>query len=155
MSDPRRREPVPPGSEAQTAKIDTPVVGRLISVGRDGTVRVAVPGHGEAIARLLASVSRAELGRSATGRELLVVCEGGDPALPVVIGILEDPAETLLALADDPAHRVFTAEGSITLLCGEASLTLHSDGRVVTRGVNVVSVASEQQRIQGAVVKIN
>jgi phage gp45-like len=114
---------------------------------------------------VLASVSRAELQRAAAGREVLVLCEGGDPARPVIIGLLEDPAEAILALAAGEEHtltaegaaehQVFRATGSITLVCGEASLTLHADGRVVTRGVNVVSVASEQQRIQGAVVRIN
>ncbi|MBK6533439.1 MAG: hypothetical protein IPF99_28770 [Deltaproteobacteria bacterium] len=80
----------------------------------------------------------------------------------MIVGLLEDPADLLSSAApEEPASteggrdRVFRAEGSITLVCGEASLTLHADGRVVTRGVNVVSVASEQQRIQGAVVRIN
>jgi Domain of unknown function (DUF6484) len=132
-----------------------PVVASLVGVAPDGTVRVELPGHGEAVARLLSSVSRAELRSASPGRGVLVLCEKGDPSRPIVVGLLEAPVEDLMAAEGEPRDKVFSAEGSITLMCGEASLTLHADGRVVTRGVNVVSVASEQQRIQGAVVRIN
>jgi hypothetical protein len=140
-----------------------PVVAALIGVERDGSVRVDVPGYGEARARVLSTTTRVELQRASAGRQVVVLCEGSDPSLPIVAGLLEDPVEALLSMSAQEEHRVeaterdrvFRAEGSITLVCGEASLTLHADGRVVTRGVNVVSVASEQQRIQGSVVRIN
>lgn len=138
------------------------VVATLHAVARDGTVTVQLPGRPPAPARALASVSRESLLRALPGRGVLVLCEAGDPSMPVIVGLIEDPAEALLALGEGEAivaaevpHRVFSAAESITLVCGEASLTLHADGRVVTRGVNVVSVATEQQRIQGAVVRIN
>lgn len=159
----RATEDRTPDTERPDAPVHGAVVARLVAAGH-GAVTVALPGRAPTVARLLASVPRALLERSTPGRELLVVCEGGDPARPIVVGLMEDPAEAVLALVDgsetiapqgDDTHRVFSAEGSITLVCGEASLTLHADGRVVTRGVNVVSVASEQQRIQGAVVRIN
>ena len=153
--------PAPGTTEAPDYR--APVVATLLGVDRDGAVRVSVPGHGEARARVLSTVTRAELQQASPGRQALVLCEGADPARPIVTGLLEDPVEALLSLSDQGEHvvesaerdRVFRAEGSITLVCGEASLTLHADGRVVTRGVNVVSVATEQQRIQGAVVRIN
>lgn len=160
----RRTEDSSQSGSVEAAPIVGAVIATLQGVTREGEVRVAVPGHGVASARVLASVSRDELLRASAGRELLVMCANGDPSRPVVIGLLEDPAEVVLSLAEtreviaergDSTHRVFSAEGSISLVCGEASLTLHADGRVVTRGVNVVSVASEQQRIQGAIVRIN
>ncbi len=84
----------------------------------------------------------------------------------MIVGLLDDPLGSLLAgegaARDERVQvtldgRTVTLEAAeeITLRCGEASLTLFADGRVVTRGVNIVSHASEQQRIQGAVVKIN
>ncbi len=153
--------PAPGTTEAPDYR--APVVATLLGVDRDGAVRVSVPGHGEARARVLSTVTRAVLHQASSGRQVLVHCEGADPSLPIITGLLEDPVEALLSLSAHEEHlveaagrdRVFRAEGSITLVCGEASLTLHADGRVVTRGVNVVSVASEQQRIQGSVVRIN
>jgi hypothetical protein len=143
-----------PRSPAPAAFGAAPRVVRLVGVDDRGVVRVLVEGHGEADARLLHTMPRAALQRAAVGRELLAVFEGDDPARPIVVGMLEDPVADLVA-EEPAATRVLRAEESITLVCGEASLTLHADGRVVTRGVNVVSVASEQQRIQGAVVRIN
>ncbi len=141
------------------------VVGRLVSAPDAGAPVVDVPGHGAHRARVLRSVDRGWLrGDGAVGREVLLVLADGDPARPIIIGVLEDLVDTLL---DDDADapridvsldgRAVTLEATreITLRCGEASLTLHADGRVVTRGVNVVSQASEQQRIAGAIVRIN
>lgn len=133
-----------------------PLVAQLVEVTARGEVRVEMAGYGVAVARLLTSVSREALAAAAPGRALLVLCEGGDPARPIVLGMLEAPLADLLDAPPSHTHDlVLRGEGSITLACGAASLTLHADGRVVTRGVNVVSVASEQQRIQGAVVRIN
>lgn len=160
MKNPRAAaEPV---IEALAQAPAAPAVVEVLRVDREGDVWVDVPGRGETRARALASVSRHDL---QGGRQALVLFESGDPARPILVGLIEDPTERIFALtADDarpaegddaPRERVFRAEESITLVCGRASLTLHADGRVVTRGVNVVSVASEQQRIQGAVVRIN
>ncbi len=143
-----------PAAPAAPPAPSTRVV-RLVRVEAHGPVRVCVEGHGEADARLLHTMPRHLLRRAAPGRELLAVFEGDDPSRPVVVGMLEDPVDDLVDEAVPASTQVIRAEDSITLVCGEASLTLHADGRVVTRGVNVVSVASEQQRIQGAVVRIN
>lgn len=144
----------PDARPAPPAHGSAPRVVRLVRAEAHGPVRVRVEGHGEADARLLHTMPRHLLQRASEGRELLAVFEGDDPSRPVVVGMLEDPVADLVD-EGAAATQVIRAEDSITLVCGEASLTLHADGRVVTRGVNVVSVASEQQRIQGAVVRIN
>nr|MBK7069519.1 hypothetical protein [Deltaproteobacteria bacterium] len=101
-----------------------PVVATLLGVDRDGAVRVSVPGHGEARARVLSTVTRAVLHQASSGRQVLVHCEGADPSLPIITGLLEDPVEALLSLSAHEEHlveaagrdRVFRAEGSITLV---------------------------------------
>jgi hypothetical protein len=50
---------------------------------------------------------------------------------------------------------VLRADREIVLECGESSLILQRDGRVVLRGVEVVSRASRTNKIRGACVKIN
>ena len=150
---PHEREPS--ASAPLTTPCVAPLVASLVGVAPDGSVHLDLPGTGRTTARVLSSVSRVELRGASPGRQVLVVCEGGDPARPIVVGLLEDARDELVSAAEEPVDRVVSAARSITLVCGDASLTLHADGRVVTRGVNVVSVASEQQRIQGAVVRIN
>lgn len=53
--------------------------------------------------------------------------------------------------------RTFTvnATDSIALRCGAASITLHHDGRIVLRGVHIVSHASGVNRIRGGSVELN
>lgn len=53
------------------------------------------------------------------------------------------------------AHQTIEASTSLTLRCGEASLSLNSDGSLVLRGKSVSSYARGTQRIRGAVVEIN
>lgn len=149
------KEPAPDAPAAPPLSPPSTRVVRLVRAEAHGPVRVRVEGHGEADARLLHTMPRHLLRRAAAGRELLAVFEGDDPSRPVVVGMLEDPVDDVVDEGAPASTQVIRAEDSITLVCGEASLTLHADGRVVTRGVNVVSVASEQQRIQGAVVRIN
>jgi hypothetical protein len=48
-----------------------------------------------------------------------------------------------------------TARESITLKCGDASITLNRDGKIVLRGAHVVSHASGVNRIRGGSVELN
>ncbi|MDR2452584.1 MAG: hypothetical protein LBE85_12680 [Candidatus Accumulibacter sp.] len=43
----------------------------------------------------------------------------------------------------------------LTLRCGTSSLTLHSDGRVLLRGENILSEAEARNHIVGGSVDIN
>ena len=47
------------------------------------------------------------------------------------------------------------AAAALTLTCGKASITLHRDGKVVIRGVDVVSRASGTNRIRGGTIELN
>lgn len=47
------------------------------------------------------------------------------------------------------------ADEEISLRCGESSIALKADGKVVTRGTDVVSSARRRQRIKGGSVDIN
>jgi hypothetical protein len=48
-----------------------------------------------------------------------------------------------------------TAEHDLTLACGDASLTLRYDGKVVLSGTHVLSASRGPNRIKGASVAIN
>jgi hypothetical protein len=47
------------------------------------------------------------------------------------------------------------AAQEIVLRCGKSSLTLRRDGKIVLRGTEIVSRASEANKIKGSTVKIN
>jgi uncharacterized protein (DUF2345 family) len=55
----------------------------------------------------------------------------------------------------DGAPVEIEAQKTLTLRCGEASITLTADGQVLIRGHYISSHATGTQRIKGAAVRIN
>ncbi len=139
-----------------------PVVGTLVSASAGSEPLVDFPGNpfaGPVRARSTVSVEAME-----PGRELLLVFESGDPRLPVVIGAMRASAVVSVSGAADSEGRevridgrrlVFEADQEIELRCGDSSLTLRRDGKVVIRGRELLSRSSGRNRIKGAAVQIN
>ncbi|NHZ37795.1 hypothetical protein [Massilia rubra] len=50
---------------------------------------------------------------------------------------------------------VITAQRKITLQCGQSSITLHANGKIVLRGEYIVSAAEGTNRIVGGQIEIN
>jgi hypothetical protein len=50
---------------------------------------------------------------------------------------------------------VFAAEEEIRLVCGKSSITLTRNGRVVVKGVEIVSRGTRTNKIKGGSVSIN
>jgi hypothetical protein len=90
-------------------------------------------------------------------REALIVFENEAADKPIVTGLLAPPPQAA-------AERVATVDGrrvvidgrdEIVLRCGEASITLRRNGRVVIRGTYVETRAQGVNRIKGGSVQIN
>ncbi|MGH8228993.1 MAG: DUF6484 domain-containing protein [Steroidobacteraceae bacterium] len=151
------------------------VLGRIVEVDGAGAVGVEIPGvPGARAARLAVSLSRDELlAARQTRRSVVLVFENGDPALPIIVGLLQAagpaPAARPAGSARDPGSqgpRVLeadvdgkrvriTAQDEIVLECGSASITLRRNGRVVVRGTYVESYSDGTNRIKGGQVRIN
>jgi hypothetical protein len=148
-----------------------PRVGAL--VGSTGaSLLVDYPGnpHGPLPARSLAELAPATLRAAVEARrEVVLLFDGGDERRPIVIGLLgpelATPAlDAALAATSGLAAVEATVDGQrlvlegqeeVLLRCGEASITLRRDGRVVIRGLYVETHASGTNRVKGATVKIN
>jgi uncharacterized protein DUF6484 len=87
------------------------------------------------------------------GHEVVVAFDASRAESPIVVGVIR-PTEAM-EFAVDGEKIVLTGHQSITLKCGEASITLDSNGKVVIRGANVVSHASGVNRIRGGSVELN
>ncbi|MFO0648415.1 MAG: hypothetical protein U0326_19400 [Polyangiales bacterium] len=75
---------------------------------------------------------------------------------PVIMGELRALGDAAKAEARVEGRRVeVVAEDEIALTCGEASLVLRRNGRVVLRGVQVETRAKGLNRIKGGTVAIN
>jgi len=106
---------------------------------------------------------------TALRRQVAVMFEQGDPALPLVMGLVHEtgrrdatrheserqPGQRSAEVVADGDRLVLTADREITLRCGKASITLTRSGKVVIRGTYVSSRSTGVQRINGASVQIN
>jgi hypothetical protein len=109
--------------------------------------RLASPGAG--------SVAR----REATGQEVVLLVSPTSTDPPILLGFLQplSPAGAAPEIDARVDGRRVDLEGrdEITLRCGEASITLRRNGRVVIRGVQVETRATGLNRIKGGSVAIN
>jgi hypothetical protein len=143
-----------PGPGARRAR---PKTGLLV-----GTV-TAVTGSGQAMVRVAGAERLARsivrLAADDVGREAAVLCEGGDPHRPVIIGLLQPHADAPVRKGRDAevnGKRVtLSADDEITLSCGESSITLTRAGKVLIKGAYVLSRSTGVNRIKGGSVQIN
>ena len=143
-------------------------VGRVVAFER-GEVRVTFPGTTHPVtARLFAGLDDATLEQAVRERaEAVLLFEEGDPLRPLLIGLLRSTAPLVDALLAGPlpaAEKVARVDGKrvaiegkeeVVLRCGKASLTLRRDGKVVLRGVNLISQADQVHKIRGGKVQVN
>jgi hypothetical protein len=74
--------------------------------------------------------------------------------------VVELPAVVVTSAAPDalnePAEElIFTARRKITLQCGQSSITLHPNGKIILRGEYILSAAEGTNRMVGGQVEIN
>jgi len=170
------RSPVTPAGSSVTpghppvtpARIDGVVIGRLAGILPDGGAVVLWPGCPDDDGQTARGMTL--LADEDVGRDVALLFEGGDPAKPVVMGLMfqnerrttvrtnvevsEDGEEETTASVDGD-RLVFSAEKEIVLQCGEASITLTRAGKLILRGAYVSSRSSGVNRVQGASVLIN
>jgi Domain of unknown function (DUF6484) len=112
-------------------------------------------------------------------QSVVVVFENGDPTLPIVTGVLQPPppatplqelmakGSSANANANKPSDSqrvearldgkrvVLEGRDEVVLKCGDASITLRRDGKIILRGAYVETNAKGVNRIKGGSVKIN
>jgi hypothetical protein len=151
-------------------------IGRISALDTDGRVRVLVQDLDQPVpARLAIAVSTQRIHAAIESRqETVLVFEDGDLRLPIIVGFLEplseDPPESDVAVADKAGQRDMpqvveadvdgkrvrlVAKDEIVLQCGESSITLRRNGRVVIRGTHIESYSDGTNRIKGGQVRIN
>jgi phage baseplate assembly protein gpV len=96
------------------------------------------------------------------GHQVVLMFDGGDPAKPIVMGVLRDAAGW--PLDDQPGTVQVDADGErlvvrartqLVLRCGRASITLTSAGKVLVEGTYVSSRSTGVNRIKGGSIQLN
>jgi hypothetical protein len=136
-------------------------VGMLIGFRDDGATPLVLfpgqPGSAAIAARATLDVHGVHI-----GRKVLLLFENGDARLPIITGLLQQPAAW--PLADKPAQVEVQADGErlmldarqqLVLRCGKASITLTREGKVLIQGTYISSRSSGVNRIKGGSVQLN
>jgi hypothetical protein len=137
-------------------RLDGVVIGALVGIADDGVPLVDFPGNPEdspVVARTIAVVSREDI-----GREVALLFEGGEPAKPVLIGLMAQPQprrSATVSVDRDGERLELAAHREIVLRCGDASITLTRAGKVLIRGAYVSSHSKGVNKIKGGAVHIN
>jgi hypothetical protein len=148
--------------------------GHLAGLDATGVPLVDFPGNtASPIPARMATVLDAKALQEAVARRQKVVLlfENGNPGLPFIMGLIHEPSATPLldallerppetALRPTEAHVdgkrvVIEGQDEIVLKCGEASITLRRNGKVIVKGTHLESRATGTHRIKGGSVEIN
>jgi hypothetical protein len=162
-------------------------VGRLIPGSTPAGPRVDFEGNpaGPVTARSTVALDDAIIERAVKSRQGVVLqFEGGDPARPIIVGLVQEPKTLLSELLAGPVREakpgkaekaaktevtaksksearldgkkvVLEADHQIELRCGDASITLTRDGKIIVKGAYVETYSRGVNRIKGGAVKIN
>jgi hypothetical protein len=138
------------------------VVGTLHSISAEGIPFVDYPGNegGPTQARVAVTGSPA----FTVGSPVLLLFEDAGSTRPIIVAPIADrlpkPPRGRRESADrdaivDGKRVVFEAQQEIVLRCGQGSITLSANGKIVVKGTELVSRASGANKIRGALVNIN
>jgi hypothetical protein len=140
-----------------TPTLPAVVLGVVASWEAERGPLVDFPGNaaGPVPARLLVTADAAALQRAAAERTpAALVFEGGDPERPLIVGFVQPPGPAQEVRVDGK-RVILTGEEEVELRCGEASISLKKDGKLVIRGAYVETRAKGTNRIKGGSVQIN
>ncbi len=146
-----------------------PCVGYLAGKNEKGEVLVAFDNNGPRPAKLVAGLCKFELMKEANkGREVLLIFDKGNIDYPVIVNLMADSLEGLISfeITEDNHEKpkdalidgkriTIEAKDEIVLKCGAGSIVLRRDGKIVLKGVQIVSRAKQLNKIKGAAIKIN
>jgi hypothetical protein len=144
-------------------------VGRIVgTLDRQWLVDYPENPHPPLVARTILNLDAGAIERAAAAHaDVLLVFEDDRADLPIVVGLLATapPAAVVVDAENGVADRleaivdgrrvVVEAKDEIVLRCGEASVTLRRNGRVVVRGTYVETRSKGVNRIKGGSVQIN
>jgi hypothetical protein len=142
-------------------------LGRITTITDDGALTIVYEDNKPISARLATTATRQRIETAILLQQpVVIVCEQGDPLRPIIVGFMgtveqDVPIDSTtehqhVVEADVDGKRVrIVRKDEIILQCGQASITLRRNGRVVIRGTHVETESEGTNRIKGGQVRIN
>ncbi len=141
-------------------RIDGSLIGTLVGF-KDDAATPLVTYHGQPGTAAISARATLELSGAHIGREAVLLFEGGDPYLPIIVGCLHGSEQALLdvrgkvELEVDGERLVVSAKEQVVLRCGKASITLTRAGKVLISGTYLSSRSTGTNRIKGGSIQLN
>lgn len=138
------------------------VVGELLALASEDR-RPLVTFPGQPTPGALPARTTVDLHGPHIGQAVTLMFERGDPARPIVTGVLREPLAGW-PLEDPPAQvqvdtdgerLIVSAKEQLVLRCGKASITLTKAGKVLIEGNYLLSRSTGVNRIKGGSVQLN
>ena len=141
-------------------------LGRICELQDNGTIMVIVDGTSLPVASRIAVPATAD--RIATAillqQPAVLLFEQGDLQRPIIVGIISpitgdsdtgrESSQTIVADVDGKRVKV-VGHDEIVLECGQASITLRRNGRIIIHGTHIETNSEGTNRIKGGQVRIN
>jgi len=159
LAKPRKTDSV---ESTRDDRISGVVIGTLSETREDGQPMVYYPGV--PAGKPLRAISTESLGKQEAGREVALGFVNGDPASPIILGLIEKTGEQAQAVPRsgrsvdvkiDGERLILSADREIVLQCGKSSITLTRAGKVILKGAYLTTHSTGVNRIKGGSVQIN
>ncbi len=139
------------------------VTGTIVSIESDGQILVDFPGNSYG---LLTARSTVKVGDGDVKKNVVLAFENADQRLPIVIGLIQDAPiasrreihldkQAVDDIRVDGRNIVLDAAKRVEIRCGQSSLIMQSDGKIIIKGNYIISRARQVNKVKGAAVKIN
>jgi translation initiation factor IF-1 len=130
--------------------------GKVLAVHEDELVMVTC--EGEKTEKFLCDILQTSEGtglRLTPGDTVLVWLPEDDKDRGVVLGRIGPSRAAVSKEKEKPDEIVIEAKKNLTFKCGDGSITLRKDGKILIKGKDLVSRAKRMNRIKGGSVAIN
>jgi len=160
-------------NKLEKAESESSCVGQIVQITEQGEALVDYPGNpkGPVKARLVIDALSLPHNPADGSIPVLLFFEKSDPALPIIVGIIREtlyppppprpleevisPIERPRKVTIDDRKMVLDAKEEIVFRCGKSCVKLRKDGKIIVKGVQIVSRASGTNKIKGASIRIN
>lgn len=152
----------------ERAGLPSACLGKLEALALPTQVWVTLPGTDAAVLASIGMDCDEQRLQSAVDQQqpAVLIFEQGDSERPILIGIiapihteprqLAELPQGFAVEADADGRRIrLQAQEEVILQCGDASISLKRNGRVVIRGASIETNAKTTNRIKGGSVRIN
>lgn len=141
------------------------VKGTVAAIQADGVIWVLVSKDPR---KPIQARTLVDIDLAAIGHDVLLSFDDKNDDRPIILGLIQDRCKKEADLTELDLHRnqvdtyyldkervEIEAKKEIVMRCGDCSVTLRKDGKIIIKGVHVISRAKGANKMRGAAVTIN